>query len=180
MSNPYCAIFLRLNRTVICGRPDVRSGFTSPTPGIVCIISAILSAFSARRSKSSPYNFTATSSLTPVSSSLKRSSTGWLKTRLTPVSSSLSFSLIFSINSSLELAEVQLSISFSNTINISAISIGIGSVGISATPILATAVSTSGKFSRRISSIFVETSIASLKPLPGLIKACMAISPSSS
>ena len=63
---------------------------------------------------------------------------------------------------------------------ISAISIGIGSVGISATPIRAVTVLISGKLSNRIVSIFLETLIDSDNELPGLMSACIARSPSSS
>ena len=85
-----------------------------------------------------------------------------------------------SIKPSLVEAVVHSSISLLRMMYISAISIGIGSVGISATPIRAVTVLISGKFSNRIVSIFFETSMDSVSELPGLINACIAISPSSS
>ena len=70
------------------------------------------------------------------------------------------------MSSSLELAEVHSLFGFKIT-KISAISIGIGSVGISATPIRLTIFSTSGNFALTIFSIFVVVSIVSVNELPG-------------
>ena len=70
-------------------------------------------------------------------------------------------------------------ISFSKIIKESTISIGIGSVGISATPILPTIVLTSGKLEVIIFSASSETLIDSDNELPGFIIICIAISPSS-
>ncbi len=154
------------------------SVLTSAAPFTVLIIAAISFALVAKTFKSLPYNLIATSSRTPVRSSLNRSSTGCVKIKLAPTIT-FNFSCIFSTNSAFVTAEVHLFVSFSKMIKQSAISIGIGSVGISATPILETIVITSGKLALIIFSTSFETFMDSDKELPGFIIICIAISPSS-
>ena len=91
----------------------------------------------------------------------------------------LTASFILSISSSLSSADTHSSWGFRMT-NTSAKSIGIGSVGTSATPIRLTIFSTSGNSAFIMRSTFVVVSIVSLSELPGLSIVWNAISPSSS
>ena len=162
---------------VICGSPSVASTFISATPGTVAMILPISSALLASTSKSSPNNLMATSSRTPVSSSLKRISIGWVNSKLTP-GTILMASFIFSTSSSLLSADTHSSVGLRMT-KTSAISIGIGSVGTSATPIRLRTVSTSGNSALTMRSILVVVSMVSESKLPGFKMAWKAMSPSS-
>ncbi|MNU83140.1 hypothetical protein D3C71_728340 [compost metagenome] len=96
---------------------------------------------------------------------------------VTPGISSNTSSICF-ISSSLESAEVHSSLSFNRMI-ISPASMGIGSVGISAEPILVTIILISGKRFFNSFSAFVVVSTSWESELPEAMMTCVAISPSS-
>ncbi|MCY1239581.1 hypothetical protein D9M72_523820 [compost metagenome] len=126
---------------------------------------------------SSPNILTATSLRTPVISSLKRICIGCENSVVAPGISCRAFS-IFSINSSLVLADVHSFRSFSKII-MSPASIGIGSVGISALPILVTTILISGNLALSSCSALVVASISCESELPEAIIKWVAMSPSS-
>ena len=174
---PYNANLSLLYLIVICGKPATRSALASETPSIPLINCTTSSPLLTNISISSPKILTATSLLTPVINSLKRIWIGWENSVNAPGISDKACS-IFSISSSFVSAEVHSLLSFKRII-ISPASIGIGSVGISAEPILVTIIFTSGNLSLNIFSACVVASTSWDNELPDAMIKCVAISPSS-
>ena len=136
----------------------------SEAPSTSLMSSLTSSALLAKMDKSSPKILIATSALTPVISSLKRISIGWVNSTSIP-GMILSASLNLSANSSLLSALTHSSFGFSFMMT-SLSSIDMGSVGTSAAPIRLTTWSTSGKFFKRIFSILVVISMVFPSDVP--------------
>ena len=177
MLRPYRAILDRLYFTFISGRPAIFSTEISAAPGTLCIRSPISFPFLARMSRFSPNILMAISARTPVISSLKRISIGWVNSTSMPGMTDRA-SLNLSASSSLDSADVHSSLGF-NTIITSLSSMDMGSVGTSAAPILVTTCLTSGNCSKRMLSISVVISTVLLRAVPVFNTGWITKSPSS-
>ena len=161
--NPYLAIFTRSYSTFIWGKPAVFSTTISAAPDTPEMAAPISWALSFNISRSSPKTLMAKSALTPVMSSLKRISIGWVNSSSKPAITAKE-SLKAAANSSL-VSTVVHSFSGLKVIMTSLSSMDMGSVGISAAPIRLTTWSTSGNFSN-IFSISVVMAIVLVSVVP--------------
>ena len=133
---PYLATFFRSYTILICGKPAIFSTEISEAPSTFSINFLISFPFLLNTFKSSPNILIAISALTPVINSLKRISIGWVNSTSIPGIIARA-SLNLSASSSLVLAETHSLFGF-NLMITSLSSIDMGSVGISAAPILLT------------------------------------------